>query len=321
VFNQAAYDNNRLYQDGLSTSYTNEFIAGFEREIFRNTTASVTYTYRNFGNFYTNNPFGITSADYVAAGTFQSGPTFYGEFNVPYFKLGSVHNGQQILANIEDYTQSYQGIDLNIRRRMSNNLMLFGSFVYQEQKSSYNGGDSAAWVIPDGGLAGFTFPFDPTNVPFANEQTYAYAPGGSGKSGVFPFSEWQLKFSGVYQFPWQISVGGFLRYQQGFLSPLFATISDNTLQSTYATTNHLILVEPFGGRRYDNIFTVDLSFEKDFDLGRAGQIGLIADLFNLTNTNTVIQRNRSISTTSGKAGLIQEYISPRALKVGLRYSF
>lgn len=321
AFDLAAYNLNRIYDDNLSTSHTNEFIGGFEREIMRNTTASITYTYRKYGNFYDNQPLGVSSADYLPAGTFHSGVTVYGEFNVPYFELPTDHNGQQILRNIENYTQTYQGIDLNLRRRMSSNLMLFGSFVWQEQKAHYDGGDSAAYVIPDGGLTGQTFPFDPTNVPFANDQTYAYAPGGSGKAGVFPFSEWQLKFSGVYQLPWQISVGGFLRYQQGYVLPLFADISDGTFNATYATTHHLILVEPFGSRRYDNIFTADLSFEKDFTLGKAGQIGLMADVFNITNTNTTIQQSRNVSASSGRAGTITEYIAPRALKLGVRYSF
>jgi hypothetical protein len=321
AFDLAAYNLNRLYSDNLSASHTNEFIAGFEREIMRNTTASVTYTYRNYGNFLDNQPFGVTSADYLPAGVFHAETVQYGTFDVPYFKLPSNHNGVQILRNIDDYNQTYQGLDLNLRRRMSNNLMLFGSFVYQKQKAHYNGGDAAAWVIPDGGLTGQTFPFDPTNVPFANDQTYAYAPGGSGKSGVYPFSEWQLKFSGVYQLPWQMSVGGFLRYQQGYIQLLFGDISDGTFNATYATTHHLILVEPFGSRRYDNIFTVDLSFEKDFNIGRAGQIGLMADLFNLTNTNTTIQQARLVNSTSGRLGTITEYIAPRALKIGVRYSF
>ena len=46
---------------------------------------------------------------------------------------------------------------------------------------------------------------------------------------------------------------------------------------------------------------------------------LAADLFNVTNTNTVVQRNRLIDSATFNA--IQENISPRALRFGVRYSF
>ena len=79
--------------------------------------------------------------------------------------------------------------------------MVNGSLTLQRQKASYDGGDSAAFNINDGGLSGQTFPYDPGQVPFLKDQPYAFAAGGSGKSGVYPYSEWQLKVSGVYQFP------------------------------------------------------------------------------------------------------------------------
>ena len=51
---------------------------------------------------------------------------------------------------------------------------------------------------------GHVFPFDPSNLGFLDDEPYAFAPGGSGKSGVYPYSEWLLKLSGVYQFGWDI---------------------------------------------------------------------------------------------------------------------
>ena len=46
---------------------------------------------------------------------------------------------------------------------------------------------------------------------------------------------------------------------------------------------------------------------------------VMADLFNVFNTNAVVQRNRLIN--SGTFNAIQENISPRALRFGVRYSF
>ena len=80
-----------------------------------------------------------------------------------------------------------------------------------------------------------------------------------------------------------------------------------------------MLLEPVGDSRYDNIFTLDLNFQKVFNFGTAGRLTLAADLFNVTNTNTVVQRNRLIISPTFNA--IQENISPRALRFGVRYSF
>ena len=197
--------------------------------------------------------------------------------------------------------------------------MLNGGFTYQKQKATYDGGDSLAFYIGDGGLSGQIFPFDPTNLPFLNDHPYAFAPGGSGKSGVYPYSEWNLKLSGVYQFPWDISLGAFGRYQQGYPFVVMATVRDTSQLASLGTSSHLIMVEPFGDRRFENVFTLDLQFEKGIDFGNYGRLALSANLFNVTNTNTIIRRTRAV--TSVNLNRIDELISPRALRIGARYSF
>jgi hypothetical protein len=128
-----------------------------------------------------------------------------------------------------------------------------------------------------------------------------------------------VKLSGVYQFPWDISAGAFARSQQGFPYVLFGTLTDGSLQSALGTDTRLILVEPFGSRRFDNIFTLDLQFEKGIEFGNYGRLALSANIFNVTNTNTVIRRTRNVSADTFNR--IDELISPRALRLGARYSF
>jgi hypothetical protein len=142
--------------------------------------------------------------------------------------------------------------------------------------------------------------------------------GGSGKTGVYPYSEWTFRLSGVYQFGWGISAGGFARYQQGFPYVIFASIGDDSFGPFDAAVRNL-LAEPIGDRRYENIFTLDLNFQKVFDMGNAGRVTFAMDLFNVTNANNVIQRNRLLN--SGTFNAIVENLSPRALRFGLRYSF
>jgi hypothetical protein len=318
IFNLDAFLAHRLIDPDFKNSSSWEYLAGFERQLTQDMSVSVTYTHRDYKDASVIVPANLNQADWVPGGTFTA-DTALGIFNVPIFNFIGPDTGDLILTNANDYKTRYDGVDISVRKRMSNNFLVNGGLTLQRQKASYDGGDSLAFYIGDGGLTGQVYPFDPTNLPFLDDQPYAFAPGGSGKSGVYPYSEWNFKLSGVYQFPWDISAGAFMRYQQGYPYVLFATIDDESLASTLGTTSRLILVEPFGSRRYENIFTLDLQFEKGFDFGNYGRIAVSANFFNLTNTNTIIRRTRNVEDENLNA--IDELISPRAVRLGVRYSF
>ena len=321
VFDLNAFNAARQYDADLHNSGSNEFLVGFERQIAQDVSLSLNYTYRSYFDPIVSNPgtpLGISPSDYVPGGTFTA-DTVLGSFSVPYFVYAGNNDGTSILKNVEGYNQSYNGLDINVRKRMSNNFMLNGSVVLQKQKANYDSPEALNYILQDGGLTGQAFPGDPGMLPFLDGQPYAYAPGGSGKSGVYPYSEWQFKMSGVYQFGYDISVGAFARYQQGYPYVLWGRVSDQGLFGALGTGTHLILVEPFTSRRFDNIFTMDLQVEKGLDFGQYGRLNLSANFFNITNTNTVVRRNRQIGTTT--LNRIDELISPFAVRIGARYSF
>ncbi len=318
VFDIDAFLAQRLYADNFHNSGSNEVLAGFERQVMPDLSVAVTYTYRQYFDATRLVPLGVSPSDYVQSGT-QTFNTVLGSFTVPLFTYQGSNDGTLIWRNIEDYKQTYNGVDFNVRKRMSNNFMLSGSLVLQRQKASYDSPDAANWILDDGGISGQAFPGNPANVALLDGNAYAYAPGGSGKSGVYPYSEWQVKLSGVYQFPWDISVGAFARYQQGYPLVLWVRTSDSGLFAALGTPRSLVLVEPIGDRRFENIFSLDLQFEKGFEFGNYGRLAVSANIFNVTNTNTVIRRNRQVETTT--LNRIDELISPRALRLGIRYSF
>ncbi len=201
---------------------------------------------------------------------------------------------------------------------MSDNFMLNTSLNIQNQDANYGGGN-AFFVTTGDGISGFVMA-DPSLVPnFYSGHPYAYVSGGSGKTGVFPFAEWTYRFSGVYQLPWETSVGGFFRYQQGYPQPLFGNVTDRSLSGYYGTSSRNILLQPIGELRYDNLVTLDLNVQKIVSIGNAGRFTLAADFFNVFNSNTVVQRNRQTSSTTFNA--LQENISPFAVRLGVRYSF
>lgn len=316
-FNLEHFLSEHQYGD-LKNSDSDEFTVGFERQVAQDLSVAVNYTYRSFNNWWDTVPIGVTSDSYVSAGNYTRS-TVLGNFSVPLYTLGFEQDGSGIMRNFSDYNQQYSGVDIDVRKRMSNNFMMSGSLTIQRQKANYNGSDANGVTLADGGLSGNPFAFDPGLIPFEDGQPYAYSAEGSGKSGSYPYSEWQFKFGGVYQFPWDISVGGFARYQQGYPYVLWAGFTDTTLSSFYGSSTRRILVEPFGSRRYDNIFTLDLQFEKAFDMKEYGRLSLMANWFNVTNANTALRRQASL--TSSQLNFINEYISPTAFRLGVRYSF
>ena len=317
VFDIAAFEAQRLYADNLGNQSANEFIVGFERELFKDASLSVNYTYREYDNFISDSPFGVTAESYVPGGTAVF-PSVLGTFSIPYSVLAVPQDGTHILENLDNYTNTYNGVDLIFRKRMSNNFMLNSSLTLQRQKQQVGGGDGFLGAVIGDGFVGRIVEPDPTQVVLYDGKPYSYVSGGSGKSGVYPYAEWTFRMSGVYQFPAEISVGAFARYQQGYPYVLIGQLDDESF-AAFDGSVRTILLEPVGDRRYDNTFTLDLNVQKVLNLGNAGRITLAADLFNVTNNNSVVQRNRLID--SGTFNAIQENISPRALRFGVRYSF
>jgi hypothetical protein len=312
---QAFYDKRKIAD--LSAPTTDEVVLGFEREVVKDLALSVSWTYRDYKNFIQDDPYGITPADFHQAGVVHFSNPKYGTFDVPYSDLNFEHDGTHILENVKGYSQTYSGVDFGVRKRMSNNFMLNGFVTLQRQKAHYDGGNSFMVVTGDG-ITSRTVYADPLLVSLYDDKPYAFVSGGSGKTGVFPYAEWTLRMSGVYQFPHDLSAGAFVRYQQGYPQELFAQVPAGNLFNFYAS-GHLIPLTPVGDIRYDNIFTLDLNLQKVFQLANYGRITLAMDVFNVTNTNTVIQRERRTTTTTFDA--LQENLSPRAFRFGFKYSF
>ncbi len=309
AFDLEAFLASRHYADDLSNPWTNEVLVGFERELTSSLTISAIYTYRKYGNLLAKGiPFGITTSDFVPAGNYSE-TNILGDFNVPYFTLGIQQDGSTLTANIKDMNQTYNGIDFLVRKRMSQNFMLNAALTLQRQKAHTDGNDSLGFVST--GIVAF----DPTNLPFVNDKSYAYSEGNRGRVNLF--GAWNLRVAGVYQLPWNLATSAYLRYQQGYPYILFARVEDPNLRSFYGP-RHNILVEPIGSRRLDNVFTVDLQIQKIFDLN-PGRISLILDVFNVTNANTVVSRNNALGTES--LNQIGEVLSPRAARLGITFSF
>jgi hypothetical protein len=70
--------------------------------------------------------------------------------------------------------------------------------------------------------------------------------------------------------------------------------------------------------RYPNLWDVDLRLAKTITITRVKFL-LSADLFNVLNVGTTLAQNRNLS--SGAFGTINDIISPRIARVGVKFQF
>ena len=81
-----------------------------------------------------------------------------------------------------------------------------------------------------------------------------------------------------------------------------------------------VIIGNIDDERYDDVYNVDLRLEKILNI-QVLQIALSADVFNVLNEDTVLQRNGRINTTPSALNQIREIQSPRVVRLGARVSF
>ncbi|HEY0144038.1 MAG TPA: TonB-dependent receptor [Thermoanaerobaculia bacterium] len=315
--------------DNIEAPTTDEFILGFERELLTDFVASVNYTHRLFdkfiqqrsektrgaGDYY-------TSADYVIATTITppAGTTEAGNYSVPVYRLkpGVAAPVFSVLTNREDYTQTYDGLELGLVKRMSNRWMMRGNFSFNDWKQQAEGeafGDPTHLRVG----SGCSSCDDSAVVQGSGTQSGA-------KGAVWINSEWAVNVAGVYQVPFiETNLGANFTMRQGY--PILYVHSTNAGDGT---GNKSVLVSDVDEHRLPNPYSLDLRLSKDFRFRGIG-LELAVDAFNVTNEQTILQRNASLvqratvaapqGSRVAAANRIREIQNPRVLRFGARFTF
>ena len=302
---------------GMKPPHTDEFIIGGERELMPDFSVGANFTYRKSNDFSTlrgektqgGNNF-YTRADFQVAGTtpatYTSADGLY-HFTVPavtYYDLKPGVPAPQfsVLTNRPGYSQKYQGLEVTATKRLSHNWMLRGNISFNDWTES-----CSAEASPD-----------PT--PFLGNcpggQVTQRSAGSGAFGNVFISSKWSFNVTGLYQLPWDFNIGASLTGRQGYPEPF--RITSGNLDPNLTVSDNVVL-EPVGTRRFDNVYELDLRAAKDFRFFNRVGVTLSADLFNVPNKRTVLQRNTSFDTST--AGRITELQSPRVWRFGAKVSF
>jgi hypothetical protein len=198
---------------------------------------------------------------------------------------------------------SYTGVEVSAVKRMSNRWMARVALAWNNPTETWD---------EDRNVIGNPTRTDTSHLVDGGQ--YAPRSAGSGAGDAFVNGQWQINVNGAYQLPYQIEVAGNLFGRQGNPMPIFQSASLGLDGS------QRVLVSPeIDTFRLDDIWNLDLRGTKYVQLDRL-QLTLIADLFNVFNSNMALNRQRNIATPL-TFNRITQNLSPRILRFGVRVGF
>jgi hypothetical protein len=294
---------------------TDEFIVGFDHELMTDFAVSAAYTYRYITNIQRSPLVGVTANDYVAGG-FAKGTAvgtngFTLSFNEPFYKLStpSAPPGN-IYENQPGAYQRYNGVEVQLIKRMSNNWMLRASFGYNDWRQYL----TTESIVNKNNLLGGTN--DSGGLAVASDSRN---PGYDAR--------WQFNLTGLYQAPLGINVGANLFAREGYSIPYYVRV--RARDALGSSNRYSIQIGRVDDYRLDNVYEFDLRFEKTFRVGPVQATASI-DVFNLFNSATVTLRDNRVGDFDSRGSVFTknptfnqptEVQSPRIVRLGARVFF
>jgi hypothetical protein len=304
----------------FKTPTTDELTVGADHQLFSDFAVSATYTYRHVRDLQTREPLGSNASTWAlrtnGTGTAVGANGFTLPFNVPFYYLTlTTPPTGDIFENRPAATQNYHGVELSFVKRLSNKWMLRASGGWNDWTQN---------IPPDAII-------DPNNDWGRGGQNTngGAVVGYSGKTTVWINARWQFNVTGLYQLPLGINLGANFFGREGYPQSYYLRACARCTDIDGSRYRNLIgNIDSF---RLDNVYELDLRLEKTFNLGPVA-LSATAELFNVTNNNTVLERVSRVGEFDTRAGrntftqnsafnTILETQSPRILRLGGRISF
>ena len=300
----------------LKNQRDNEFVLGLDHELVSNLAVGAAFTYRKSKNF-TYTPW-LASACPVGTGNCKIVPTSAYLKGTPITQRGytanyylapdnlvlGTHQGRY-RTNLPDYTRTFKGFEFTLKKRMSHKWMANVAFSYNDWTENYGS------VVAD-------FLGNPTpreTEPLVNGGPVSLASGGSGKASFYSSFKWQGYADALVNLPGGINLSTAVFGRQGGVFPRSRTF--NPLGADGGPVR-VLAVPTIDAQRYDNLWNVDFRLARSAKFNRV-TITPSVELFNALNNDVVLSRARNIG--SATLDRVEEVISPRIMRLGVRLSF
>lgn len=279
--------------------YMEEYVAGFERELFKNASLEINAYYRKGKNFL--------GAVLTGGGSYYlSTATCYGEdgvlgtsddYTIPYYAVDydnyvepsyTITNVKKGLTDFltQDPSRVSKGVEVIFNKRMSNRWQLLVAYNYGTSR----GNSSSLWTD----LGSY-----PNLLTFANGKMYYY-----GEPHHF-------RIQGSVLLPWDILLGFTGSYMSGVYEETYGYVD------TPNGMDFMVVKAVGDGKRDEARKNFDLRVEKQFELGGSKRVSISVDMMNVFNFDGAVYY-RFYGPYYGKINYLQD---PRQITVSARFWF
>jgi outer membrane receptor protein involved in Fe transport len=283
-----------MVDPNLKQPLTDEWVVGVDQEVGRNFAVGATFTYRQDKQMAEDMLNTIPLDAYT--------PVTFADSNVPGGSFIAYDLAEEWVGSTEGwiitnpdfingqkFENTYKAFTVRAVKRWTDNWQMLGSYTWSKTLGFRTDGADAASAVGDN----------------PNADLFAYGRPFYDRPHLF-------KVSGNYIFPYGINAGAFLRVQSG--QPYARTIETPvSLNQGYVT----VRVEEPGSQRLDTVSTLDIRASKIFELP-LGNLEVMFDVFNLFNSNTVIDKGNEIYVD---INTIYEILGPRIARFGVKWDF
>jgi hypothetical protein len=206
------------------------------------------------------------------------------------------------ITNPPGAERDYDGIEVTLDKRFSNNWSMNASYVYAKSSGLIGTDFGDSWT----GAAYFDTPNAHVNA--------------LGSFNLERRHQFKLQF--LVRGPWGINIGAFYRYLSGRRYQRAIRSQDFGLSLNQGDVT--VWAEPRGTRAYPDLSILDLHLEKMFKISKI-RLSLFADIFNVFNINTATSLYSLSSTSTTINGIPVNfgdvdgiYDPPRIFRLGAR---
>lgn len=301
---------------GLEPELTDELLAGVEHAFSDNWVAGLNLSYRKISGVDESRDLiddggtvrAARASDYVLERVWEVSLPDGRRRMASFYALGPglARTGGELLTN-GDRGREYLGVTLSFNRRPNDRWMTRG----------YLNLGQATWNVPPS----FRLANDPTDFAgFGDDDRDLYAAQARGaRRNIFLQSTWSAQWSGYFRLapwrPWGFTVAANFFAREGYPIPYaarFVSAIDGVDREGQVTEG----IDEF---RLEDVYTLDLSLQKDFNWRDRLEVTLSLSVFNVLNENFVLRRERNVN--SPRANHLEETLAPRIARLGLRVSW
>src|SRR5262245_47881674 len=283
------FGQNNRYADGLQWPNSTEFTVEFQRQLPGEIVVSSGYTHRTTAHNIGPRNVAVPFNTYIPLSVVEVNS---GQRVTVYNQAPELKGKNDVVwENNSALDTAFNGADFTIAKRMANHW-------------SVNGGASFGKTVGD------IYPTTNVGTADLNNPNFQFRRGVIGND--VPYS---YRASGVYDFPYQVSVSATAQYYAGFPEVTTVSVGNNTVGLTQGPTS--VTVAERGSTRLPAVTSLDLSVRKFWRIGGV-KLEPRLDVFNLSNQATILGRLTQLGSTYGRVSSIQR---GRLVKGGFSVEF